>query len=201
MVLRQPDDFRYKYQYAFIRFFTTGIKRWGGRGHGHSCRELLSDGCVAVLVSASLALSPGQQLSPGCSARAVQECCRSNLRAIASGFCTGGDCPGVCAANPFTSPVALQSVDPNLANTEVRGRSFSLEAAFLSPLSPTPMVLVILEGKSRGPCYFRQKRRALSLCTFAVCAVLPKGCSITSDNRTMVESSRVHLFPTPPRET
>lgn len=60
------------------------------------------------------------------------------------GYVQESDCPGVCAENPFTSPVALQSVDYNLANTVVRGNFFSLTAAFLSPLSPTPMFLVIL---------------------------------------------------------
>lgn len=40
------------------------------------------------------------------------------------GYVQESDCPGVCAENPFTSPVALQSVDYNLANTVVRGNFF-----------------------------------------------------------------------------
>lgn len=59
VTLRQPDDFRYKYQYAFIMFFKAGIKRWGGRGRGHSCRDLC--GCcrsVPALLSAQGSSSP-----------------------------------------------------------------------------------------------------------------------------------------------
>lgn len=117
-------------------FFKAGIKRWQAEAEG-TAGSCWSRGC-----GASLAVSPGQQLP-------AELCCRSKLRASPLGSLWEGAAVGQ-EQQILSLPPALQAVDSNLANTEVRGRFFSPWGSFPFSSLPTPVVLVISEGRSPG---------------------------------------------------
>lgn len=169
----------------------SNVRKAGATGHPKGQLWLLLPGHTRPGSSSCSGLTPALAV--------LEEVLQVKLVSDLWGMSRRG-CPGLCAE--FLSQPSSSAVCPyNPVNTVVRGKFISLKAAFLSPLSLLVWFWFFCKANLERALSFQTgtHTHTLSLSTCATRAVLYKGCSITSDYRTVVENDHVCFFPPHPK--